>query len=118
MRRLVAGLVPMPEHVGGHMGQHGMPGREFGPVGAGSDVAPQSRSTGARGPGCRWMQAWRRPPLPNASPEPAKVTVTPSGPGQPAGGLATEPARDIEPELLTRQHGPQPAFQVGQAGGA
>src|SRR5437762_8237636 len=84
---------------------------------AGSDVAPQSRSTGAGGPdGRRWMQAWKRPPLPNASPEPAKVTVTPAGLGWLAGGLGTEPARDVEPELLTRQHGPQPAFQIGQAG--
>src|SRR6266581_4355247 len=87
---------------------------------AGSDVAPQSRSTGgsAEAAGCRWMQAWRRPPLPNASPEPAKVTVTASGLGWPAGGLGTEPARDVEPELLTRRHGAQPGFQIGQAGRA
>src|SRR6266566_6133012 len=79
---------------------------------AGSDVAPQSRSTGAGRPGGRrWMQAWKRPPLPNASPEPAKVTVTPAG-----SGLATEPAGDVEPERLARHHGPQPGFQLGQAG--
>src|SRR6266702_15580 len=85
---------------------------------AGSDVAPQSRSTGAWGRGgCRWMQAWRRPPLPNASPEPAKVTVTPAG--VPAGvPLTTEPARDVEPELLAPHHEPQPVFQVGQAASA
>src|SRR6266568_37668 len=79
-----------------------------------SDVAPQSRSTGADpgGPARRrWMQAWSRPPLPNASPEPAKVTVTPAGPG-----LGTEPAGDVEPERLARHHGPQPGFQLGQAG--
>jgi hypothetical protein len=35
-----------------------------------------------------------------APPDPAKVTVTP--------GLGTEPARDVEPERLTRHHGPQP----------
>jgi len=29
--------------------------------------------------GRRWMHAWSRPPLPNASPLPAKVTVTPRG---------------------------------------
>src|ERR1700749_3845062 len=81
---------------------------------AGSDVAPQSRSTGAWGRGgCRWMQAWRRPPLPKASPEPANVTVTPSG-----FRLTTEPARDVEPELLARHHGPQPVFHVGQAASA
>src|SRR6476469_3411725 len=81
---------------------------------AGSDVAPQSRSTGAWGRGgCRWMQAWRRPPLPKASPEPANVTVTPA-----RVRLTTEPARDVEPELLTRHHGPQPVFQVGQAASA
>src|SRR6266567_1017260 len=81
---------------------------------AGSDVAPQSRSTGAGRPGGRrWMQAWKRPPLPNASPEPAKVTVTPAG-----SGLATEPAGDVEPERLARHHGPQPGFQPGQAIGA
>src|SRR6266480_1556411 len=97
---------------------------------AGSEVAPQSSSTGSGGPGgpagradiagCRWMQAWNRPPLPNASPEPAKVTVTPPGPGSPGPGSprsGTEPARDVEPELLARHHGPQPGFQIGQAAG-
>jgi hypothetical protein len=42
-------------------------------------VAPQSRSTGLPLGGRRWMHAWNRPPLPNASPLPAKVTVTPRG---------------------------------------
>src|SRR5919108_6365232 len=83
------------------------------------------------------MQAWRRPPLPNASPDPANVTVTPaapgpgpgpgtaagpgpgpaagSGPGTAAGpGLGTEPARDVEPERLTGHHGPQPRLHLGQ----
>src|SRR5260221_12467075 len=41
-----------------------------------SEVAPQSSSTGAAPRGRRWMQAWYRPPLPNASPQPANVTVT------------------------------------------
>src|SRR5215472_8339782 len=85
---------------------------------AGSDVGPQSSRTGAGGPaGCRWMQAWNRPPLPNASPEPAKVTVTPAGLCW-LRGLGTEPARDVEPERLTRHHGPQPGFELGQAAGA
>jgi hypothetical protein len=41
-----------------------------------SAVAPQSRSTGSSPPDPRrWIQAWKRPPLPKASPLPAKVTV-------------------------------------------
>ena len=41
-----------------------------------SEAAPQSRSTGPDPSGPRrWIQAWERPPLPKASPLPAKVTV-------------------------------------------
>jgi hypothetical protein len=44
------------------------------------DVAPQSSSTGAsRLPRSRWMQAWNLAPLPNASPQPANVTLTAAG---------------------------------------
>jgi hypothetical protein len=41
-------------------------------------VAPQSRSTPVLASADRWMQACNRPPLPNASPDPANVTVTPA----------------------------------------
>src|SRR5438034_6584936 len=40
-----------------------------------SDDAPQSSSTFESGERT-WMQAWKRPPLPNASPEPRKRTLT------------------------------------------
>src|SRR5436309_9709590 len=45
---------------------------------ASMDVAPQSSNT-RREPASRRMHVWWRPPLPNASPEPRKVTRTRSG---------------------------------------
>jgi len=52
-----------------------------------SEVAPQSSSTGAAPEGRRWMHAWYLPPLPNASPLPANVTVTDSAPGELTGTI-------------------------------
>src|SRR6266702_2081300 len=71
-----------------------------------SEVAPQSSSTGAAPPGPRrWMQAWYRPPLPKASPEPANVTVTSPAPGEeltgpfwPGPAVSPEAAPAVLPE--------------------
>src|ERR1700736_4841089 len=85
-----------------------------------SEVAPQSSSTGAAPPrGRRWMQAWYRPPLPKASPEPANVTVTDAASGELTGTfwrVADSPAWTPEfgsgagsPGPLQRLRDPPPA---------
>src|SRR5689334_352240 len=76
-----------------------------GPATAGGAVRPAN-----------WASRIKNGSPPKWSPcrcEPANVTVTPAGVR-----LTTEPARDVEPELLARHHGTQPDFQVGQAASA
>src|SRR5437867_2016316 len=56
---------------------------------ASMDVAPQSSSTRLV-PASRRMHVWWRPPLPNASPEPRKVTRTRSGARDGGDGVAED----------------------------
>src|SRR5215471_8859761 len=57
------------------------PGSRARTLSAVRDVAPQSSNTGGWSGLRTWMHAWYRPPLPKASPDPAKVTMTGGWPG-------------------------------------
>ncbi len=101
------------------LGDRGRPG---GVAGVGDDLAAQRQPQDQGRASLGWLACHTSARTPATAAEPpgrnsvtstAKVTVTPA-----ATGLGTEPAGDIEPEGLTRHHGPQPGFQVGQAAGA